>query len=72
MPLPCCPRLIRSLQTWNQFACGTSDTVLRETAQVMVQLGLRDLGYIFVNSDDCWLLAERDANGNLQVGGVHA
>ena len=38
----------------------------------MVQLGLRDLGYIFVNSDDCWLFAERDANGNLQVGGVHA
>lgn len=82
--------------------CGTGDTVLRATAQVMVDKKLKDAGYIYVravvragrghgaatrvghlahcparlafprlgppqvNSDDCWLLAARDANGDIQ------
>ena len=32
----------------------------------MVQTGLKAAGYTFVNSDDCWLLSKRDANGNVQ------
>ena len=32
----------------------------------MVDKKLKDAGYIFVNSDDCWLLSARDANGDIQ------
>ena len=32
----------------------------------MVQTGLKAAGYTYINSDDCWLLSERDANGNVQ------
>ena len=53
--------------TWNNFACaGLSDVVLRRTAQALVDTGLKAAGYIFVNSDDCWMLGARDAEGNLQ------
>ena len=30
----------------------------------MVSTGLSKVGYTYVNSDDCWMLAARDANGN--------
>ena len=30
----------------------------------MVSTGLSKVGYTYENSDDCWMLATRDANGN--------
>ncbi|MBE3048946.1 glycoside hydrolase family 27 protein [Candidatus Bathyarchaeota archaeon] len=30
-----------------------------------MELGLKDLGYTYVNIDDCWSTKERDASGNL-------
>jgi len=35
-----------------------------DTAQAMVSTGLAKAGYQYINSDDCWMLATRDANGN--------
>lgn len=35
-----------------------------DTAAAMNASGLRAAGYTYVNSDDCWMLATRDANGN--------
>jgi hypothetical protein len=29
-------------------------------ADKLVELGLRDLGYVYVNIDDCWMSKERD------------
>ena len=33
----------------------------------MVSLGLRDLGYQYLNLDDCWSIQQRDPNGRIQA-----
>lgn len=40
--------------SWNEFGCDINETVFIETAQLIVDLGLKDLGYEYVNIDDCW------------------
>lgn len=40
--------------SWNEYACDINETVFLEVAHLMVDLGLRDLGYEYVNIDDCW------------------
>ncbi|KAK9665976.1 hypothetical protein RND81_14G150600 [Saponaria officinalis] len=39
--------------------------MIRETADAMVSSGLSALGYQYINIDDCWAEANRDAKGNL-------
>lgn len=39
---------------WNAFGCKINESTLLSTAQKMVDLGLRDLGYNYVVLDDCW------------------
>jgi alpha-galactosidase len=52
---------------WAHYQCGfTGDTIL-DNAQALVSTGLAKLGYDTVTIDDCWMLSERDANGNLQA-----
>lgn len=48
--------------TWNHFACGINETLIVNTAQAMIDKGLRDVGYDYVNLDDCWQ-ASRDSQG---------
>ncbi|MFA6592740.1 MAG: glycoside hydrolase family 27 protein [Bacteroidales bacterium] len=48
--------------TWNKFAGNINEQLIKETADRMVELGLVDAGYIYLNLDDCWH-GERDANG---------
>ena len=53
---------------WNYFGPGKiNETVVRETADAMVEQGFRDAGYVYVSVDDCWMSVERDANGDLQA-----
>lgn len=47
-----------------------NETVVRETADAMVEQGFRDAGYVYVSVDDCWMSVERDANGDLQADPV--
>jgi alpha-galactosidase len=51
--------------SWNKFACDIDEKLIRETADAMVKLGMKDAGYEYVNIDDCWH-GERDAEGNIQ------
>ncbi|KAF5371744.1 hypothetical protein D9758_003601 [Tetrapyrgos nigripes] len=51
--------------TWNAYHCDINETVLRQTADNMVKLGLRDVGYQFLNIDDCWAANNRSADGAL-------
>lgn len=52
---------------WAHYQCGyTADTIL-DNARALVSTGLARLGYDTVTIDDCWMLKERDAKGNLQV-----
>ncbi|RRJ29504.1 NPCBM/NEW2 domain-containing protein [Halocatena pleomorpha] len=51
--------------SWNTFRCDIDQTVVKETADAMVSSGMTDVGYEFVNIDDCWMADSRDTNGNL-------
>ncbi|KAM0709109.1 hypothetical protein Q7P35_003145 [Cladosporium inversicolor] len=39
---------------WNTFACDVSEDLLLETSRLLIDYGLRDLGYNYVVLDDCW------------------
>ncbi|ERN05380.1 alpha-galactosidase 3 [Amborella trichopoda] len=51
--------------SWNFFACAINETVIKETADALISTGLADLGYIFVNIDDCWSTVSRNGKGAL-------
>ncbi|KAK8091234.1 glycoside hydrolase [Apiospora phragmitis] len=40
--------------SWNEYGCDINDDVFIRVAELMVNLGLKDLGYQYVNIDDCW------------------
>eukprot|EP00262_Sarcandra_glabra_P005383 TRINITY_DN1690_c0_g1_i1.p1 TRINITY_DN1690_c0_g1~~TRINITY_DN1690_c0_g1_i1.p1 ORF type:complete len:428 (+),score=62.57 TRINITY_DN1690_c0_g1_i1:79-1362(+) len=51
--------------SWNFFACDINETVIKETADALVSTGLADLGYIYVNIDDCWSSLKRNPEGDM-------
>jgi len=51
--------------SWNKFGAKIDDKTVREIADTIVALGMRDAGYVYVNIDDGWQ-GERDAKGALQ------
>ena len=50
--------------SWNHFAVRVTDADVRSAADMMVSIGMRDAGYVYVNVDDAWQ-GERDAQGVL-------
>ena len=52
---------------WNSTRCRDefNEEMIRGIVDRMVELGLRDAGYRYVNVDDCWANWQRDADGNL-------
>lgn len=48
--------------SWNHFACDVSEDMIREMADAMVETGMKDAGYEYINIDDCWH-GERDSLG---------
>ncbi len=48
--------------SWNKFEDKINEQLIRETADVMVEKGLLDAGYVYLNLDDHWH-GERDAQG---------
>ena len=48
--------------SWNKFACTIDENIIKEIADKMVETGLRDAGYIYINIDDCWH-GKRDSLG---------
>lgn len=42
-----------------------NETMIKETADSMVENGLLECGYEYLVIDDCWSLRERDKNGRL-------
>lgn len=49
--------------SWNKFACDINEALIREVADALVDSGLADAGYLYINLDDCWHASERDADG---------
>jgi alpha-galactosidase len=50
---------------WNAFHCDVSEELVLETAQKMIDLGLRDLGYKTISMDDCWSIG-RNSSGYIE------
>ncbi len=51
--------------SWNRFQTKIDEALVRETADAMVESGMRDAGYRYVVIDDGWEAPERDAAGDL-------
>lgn len=49
--------------SWNKFGTDINEKAIMEIADALVETGLRDAGYVYVNIDDCWQAPERDADG---------
>jgi alpha-galactosidase len=52
---------------WYQYRCTVSETNVLANAQALVSNGLAELGYDYVNLDDCWMASTRAADGRLQA-----
>jgi alpha-galactosidase len=52
---------------WNTTQCTSAfnEALVMGVADKFVSAGLKDVGYQYVNIDDCWALPSRDSNGNL-------
>lgn len=50
--------------SWNNFGCNVSDTLIRQMADAMVSQGMLAAGYNYVNIDDCWQNTAR-TNGHV-------
>lgn len=55
---------------WYQYRCTVSETNILANAQALVSNGLAELGYDYVNLDDCWMASTRAADGQLQADHV--
>lgn len=52
--------------SWNTFRNHIDQELIFETAKAMVDSGLADAGYKYINLDDCWQSSMRDKDGMLQ------
>jgi alpha-galactosidase len=50
--------------SWYAFYGGVTEAKVRRQADLVISLGLKDLGYTYVNLDDGWQ-GGRDPNGNI-------
>jgi alpha-galactosidase len=46
--------------SWNKFACDISQTLAIEIADAMVDTGMKDAGYRYLNLDDCWQVSRAE------------
>jgi len=52
--------------SWNAFNCsGLNETVVKSMADAFISTGMKDVGYQYVNLDDCWMDG-RDSSGKLK------
>jgi alpha-galactosidase len=48
--------------SWNNFECNVTETIIRNEADALVSSGMRDVGYEYIVIDDCWQIS-RDSLG---------
>lgn len=52
--------------SWNKFGREINEDIIRRMADAMVETGLKDVGYEYINLDDTWQI-DRDEEGNILV-----
>lgn len=50
--------------SWNEYECAINETVFLTVGGLLVSLGLKDLGYTYVNIDDCWSDKEKQRDNS--------
>ncbi|TGZ80885.1 glycoside hydrolase [Ascodesmis nigricans] len=40
--------------SWNAYRCDINETRVLDAAKELITYGLKELGYVYVNIDDCW------------------
>ena len=50
--------------SWNKFGCSINEELIKKTIDAMNSSGLIELGYNYINIDDCWQTA-RDDTGKI-------
>ena len=60
------PPPLMGWSSWNAFRVDISEDIIKNQADLMVEKGLKDAGYLNVNIDDGFF-NERDSNGNMQA-----
>ncbi|KAF2194795.1 glycoside hydrolase family 27 protein [Zopfia rhizophila CBS 207.26] len=45
--------------SWNAYHCEITESQFTTAAEKLVELGLKDVGYEYVNIDDCWQIKDR-------------
>ncbi len=53
--------------SWNTFRMKIDEGLVKGVVDAMVESGMRDAGYRYINLDDGWQRLERDASGNVVV-----
>jgi alpha-galactosidase len=64
--------------SWNCFACAVDENKVKDAANAMINSGLADHGWSYINIDDCWMVQPdsddpilggetRDAQGNMNT-----
>ncbi|KAI5802974.1 alpha-galactosidase/alpha-n-acetylgalactosaminidase [Geopyxis carbonaria] len=55
--------------TWNSFKLNITESVITTAAERLVSLGLKDVGYTYVNLDDGWIAnkTRESTNGRLEA-----
>lgn len=56
--------------SWNTFETNIDEALIKAVAQAMIDSGMRDVGYVYINLDDGWTTMERDDEGDLIVDPV--
>jgi alpha-galactosidase len=51
--------------SWNTFGCDMTEDLIKKIADIFVSSGMKDVGYEYVNLDDCWMDG-RDSSGKLK------
>jgi len=51
--------------TWNAYHCEINETIITDNAKLLKSLGLLDVGYNYVNLDDCYSEKERSPSGEI-------
>ncbi|KAI1144403.1 carbohydrate-binding module family 35 protein [Hypoxylon sp. FL0543] len=52
--------------SYNYYNCYPTEDIMKTNAQGLVDLGLADLGYVYVTTDCGWMARDRDSEGRLQ------
>ncbi|KAI6019988.1 glycoside hydrolase family 27 protein [Pisolithus orientalis] len=56
---------VMGYNTWNAYYCDISEDIIIKNANLMISLGLVDVGYNYVNIDDCYSERQRSPVGDI-------